>query len=39
MISVLATLGAGAATRRGSAVLWGLVVVLVVLSLFEIAHV
>ena len=39
MISVLSTLGGGAATRRGSAVLWGLVVVLVVLSLFEIAHV
>lgn len=39
MISVLATLGGGAATRRGAAVLWALVVVLVVLSLFEIAHV
>ena len=39
MISVLSTLGGGAATRRGAAVLWALVVVLVVLSLFEIAHV
>jgi hypothetical protein len=39
MISVLATLGAGAPARRGSAVLWALVVLLVVLSLFEIAHV
>jgi hypothetical protein len=39
MLSVLATLGAGAPTRRGTAILWALVVVLVILSLFEIAHV
>ncbi len=38
MITVLAVLGAASATRRGTAVLWTLVVVLVVLSLFEIAH-
>ena len=39
MITVLAMLGAGAGTRRGTAALWALVVILVVLSLFEIAHV
>jgi hypothetical protein len=38
IITVLAVLGAGAPTWRGAAVLWALVVVLIVLSLFEIAH-
>jgi hypothetical protein len=37
VVAILAGLGAAAATRRGTAVLWTLVGVLVVLSLFEIA--
>jgi hypothetical protein len=38
MIAALALLGAAAATRRGAATLWGLVVLLVLLSLVEIGH-
>ena len=37
MVTVLAVF-AGAGTRRGTVVLWTVVVILVVLSLFEIAH-
>ncbi|MFA5949549.1 MAG: ABC transporter permease [Hyphomicrobium sp.] len=38
MIAALVTLRSAAETRRGTAVLWLLVVLLIVLSLFEIAH-
>ena len=39
MIVIVATLGGGASTRRGTAALWVLVVLLIVLSLVEIAHI
>ncbi len=39
VLGSLATLRLGPTTQRGQAVLWALVVVLIVLSLFEIAHV
>jgi hypothetical protein len=38
IIALMAMFGGGAPTRRGSLALWGLVVVLFVLVLFEIAH-
>lgn len=39
LIAAVALLGGGAATRRGTITLWSLVVLLLVLVLFEIAHV
>lgn len=38
VIALAAVLGAGAPTRRGTAALWTLVVLLLLLSLVEIAH-
>lgn len=38
IIALMAMFGGGAPTRRGSLALWGLVVLLFVLVLFEIAH-
>jgi hypothetical protein len=38
IIALMAMFGSGAPTRRGSLALWGLVVLLFVLVLFEIAH-
>jgi len=37
-VALVPLFGGGAGTRRGSAALWGLVLLLLVLALFEIAH-
>lgn len=39
ILAITLIFGGGAQTRRGTAVLWSLIVLLVVLVLFEIAHV
>lgn len=38
VVALIAVFGGGAQTRRGSLALWSLVVLLIVLVLFEIAH-